>query len=431
MMPDLATRVVTRQTHVMQRMEAELVVFGAGISGVSAALEAARLGRRVALIDGAPSLGGQSVGAIVGTFCGLYSNGPNPYQVTHGIADDILYDLGEAGSLHRVSGPRNTTVVQYNETALARWIEEAVRKAQIQVLLGAVLLRVRRDGGRISGIDLATRYGEVTVAGQGFVDASGDAALTFMAGFPCREPVRTIFGTQMIVLEGFNEAALAALDRVELKGRLTTKGEAYGLKRHDGFLSAPPGQGVALVNMTHIETPLDAVAASRQQLEARAEADRLLAFLQAEYPGALGRARIRSYGLPGARQTRWIVGRHHLVADEVRQGVRFADAVGRCSWPIELHQRPDDVDWEVFSDDHMHWIPLGMMLPADAENLVAAGRCADGDPAALASVRVMGPCIAMGAAAAHALDLAGSDSVKQLDMAALRARLRDNLERTD
>lgn len=88
MMPDLATRVVTRQTHVMQRMEAELVVFGAGISGVSAALEAARLGRRVALIDGAPSLGGQSVGAIVGTFCGLYSNGPNPYQVTHGIADD-------------------------------------------------------------------------------------------------------------------------------------------------------------------------------------------------------------------------------------------------------------------------------------------------------------------------------------------------------
>ena len=52
MMPDLATRVVTRQTHVMQRMEAELVVFGAGISGVSAALEAARLGRRVALIDG-------------------------------------------------------------------------------------------------------------------------------------------------------------------------------------------------------------------------------------------------------------------------------------------------------------------------------------------------------------------------------------------
>ena len=53
------------------------------------------------------------------------------------------------------------------------------------------------------------------------------------------------------------------------------------------------------------------------------------------------------------------------------------------------------------------------------------------DSAALSSVRVMGPCIAMGAAAAHALDLAGSGSVAQIDVAALRQRVRDNLERTD
>jgi hypothetical protein len=43
----------------------------------------------------------------------------------------------------------------------------------------------------------------------------------------------------------------------------------------------------------------------------------------------------------------------------------------------------------------------------------------------------MGPCIAMGAAAAHALDLAGSGSVAQIDITALRTRLRDNVERTD
>jgi FAD dependent oxidoreductase len=62
------------------------------------------------------------------------------------------------------------------------------------------------------------------------------------------------------------------------------------------------------------------------------------------------------------------------------------------------------------------------------DNLVAAGRCIDGDATALSSVRVMGPCIAMGAAAAHALDLAGSGSVSDIDPAALRARLIRNLE---
>ncbi|MGA8228041.1 MAG: FAD-dependent oxidoreductase, partial [Xanthobacteraceae bacterium] len=79
----------------------------------------------------------------------------------------------------------------------------------------------------------------------------------------------------------------------------------------------------------------------------------------------------------------------------------------------------------------VHYIPLGSLTPAEADNLVAAGRCIDADLAALSSVRVMGPCIAMGAAAAHALDLAGSGSVHQIDTAALRKRLHDNLERND
>ena len=37
----------------------------------------------------------------------------------------------------------------------------------------------------------------------------------------------------------------------------------------------------------------------------------------------------------------------------------------------------------------------------------------------------------MGAAAAHALDLAGSGSVQQIDIAALRKRVWDNVERMD
>ena len=62
-----------------------------------------------------------------------------------------------------------------------------------------------------------------------------------------------------------------------------------------------------------------------------------------------------------------------------------------------------------------------------ADNLVAAGRCIDADPVALSSVRVMGPCIAMGAAAAHALDIAGSGSVHQLDMDELKRRIAGNI----
>lgn len=426
-----ATRVVQRGRAQPKVIEADVCVLGAGIAGVSAALEAARLGRKVVLVDGAAQLGGQSVAAIIGTFCGLYSNGPEPFQVTHGIADEILHDLGAQGSLNYIRNRRRTTIVQYREAALARWIEEAARRAGLTIVLSALLRDVQMDGRRVRRIAFVTRYGDVDVEAQGFVDATGDAALVWAANLPCREPETPIFGTQMLVLENLDDAAVAALDRTELQRRLETKGDGYGLLRHDGFVFAVPGEGIALVNMTHAETPLDPVMMATAQLFARKQGDLLLQFLQAEFPQAFARARIRSYGQLGIRQTRWIVGRHHLTADEVRQGVRFPDAIGRCSWPIELHDQPDGVLWEEFGPDHMHWIPLGSMLPPGADNLVAAGRCVDGDPAGLSSIRVMGPCIAMGAAAAHALDLAGSGAVGQIDITTLQQRLADNLVRRD
>ena len=77
----------------------------------------------------------------------------------------------------------------------------------------------------------------------------------------------------------------------------------------------------------------------------------------------------------------------------------------------------------------MHYVPLRAMTPPGAHNLVAAGRCVDGDAAALSSVRVMGPCAAMGAAAAHALDLAvrTGGSVHNVDPDHLGERLAANL----
>jgi flavin-dependent dehydrogenase len=422
-----ATRVVRRDPGgAARQVTADICVLGGGIAGISAALEAARLGRKVALVDGLPALGGQAVNSLIGTFCGLYSNGPDGYQLTHGIADEILRDLGAQGALHTRLGP-NTKIVLYDEIRLARWIEEAVRAAGITVLLGAVLRGVARDDRRIKSIDIATRYGDVALAATGFVDASGDAALAWQAGLACREPADgPIYGTQMFTLEGIDEARQPT--REEVVARLREKAESYDLVRKDGFAFAFPGRGLALVNMTHVETPLEPIAASRNALEGKAQADKVVRFLQAEFAAAFGNARVRTYGFPGIRQTRWIVARQQLTFDDVRAGTRFPDAVARTAWPVELHDRPEGISWERFGEDHMHYVPFGSLVPAEVDNVIAAGRCIDGDAAALSSVRVMGPCIAMGAAAAHALDLAGSGSVHQIDVVALGKRLRRNLE---
>ncbi len=423
------TRIVRREkTAPFRKLKADICVVGAGIAGISAALEAARLGRSVVIVDGQAALGGQAVNSIIATFCGLFSNGTHGYQFTYGVADELLaYLETQDKAVHYRHGP-NTTVVYYDEVALGRWMENALLEAGIQVVLGAIILDVHVEGRRIVQTDFMTRYGGVSVEATGWVEASGDAALVWQAGFACREPERGgVFGTQMVVLENIDEAKQPT--RYEIADRMKDKGAGYGLLRREGLGFTIPGRGIAAMNMTHVETPLDPVEASRKALEGKDQAARAVEFLKTEFPECFGNARIRSFGLPGIRQTRWIAGRHHLTVEEIKAGTRFDDAVARTAWPIELHDHGDGHHWITFDEDHAHYIPLGSLTPEECDNVAAAGRCIDADSAALSSVRVMGPCIGMGMAAANALDLAGTGSVHQIDLAALRERVSDNVEK--
>jgi len=377
-------------------------------------------------VDSLPLIGGQMVHSLIGLFCGVFGNAPRYTQLTHGVFDDIFRELGPAGDLHFSRG--HTTTVFYNEVALGRWLERTVRDLGVQVVTGAVLQDVAVSDGRVEAITLATRYGNVRVRATGYVDASGDAALAWQAGLPCWVPERPIYGSQQVIVENLDENHKP--EAGEMDAVFDRRGAEFGLLRRGGLAFFFPGRGTAVLNVTHIDAPLDPMDASRAMFEGREQADRAIALLRAEFPKAFGDARVRAYGFPGRRQTRWIKGVHQLTVDEVRAGIRFGDAVARTAWPIELHDRPDGYVWEMFSADHVHYVPLRSMTPPGAHNLVAAGRCVDGDAAALSSVRVMGPCSAMGFAAAHALDLAsanGTGSVHEIDAGRLREQLAANL----
>jgi hypothetical protein len=408
-----------------QELSADICVVGAGISGISAAVEAARLGRKVVLVDSLPTLGGQAVNGLIGTFAGLLSNGPDPFVLTYGIAADILNDLGASGDL---SLRRKHNTVQYEYGALSRWIDDTVYGLGITVVLGGVVRDAFVADGRVRSVDVATRYGDLRVSATGFVDASGDAALVWNAGLPCREPAEgPVYGSQKVVLEGVVEEGYPTPE--QMRAALADAGDRYGVVRKDGLANLFRGKGTATLNMTHTETPLDPVLAAEKAYEGRVEADKAIQFLKGEFPATFGSARVQRFGLLGVRQTRWIVGSAQLSVDDVVTGRRPDDAIARTGWGVELHNELATSIWEPQPEGHIHYIPFGSLTPPDVGNVVAAGRCIDGDVAALSSVRVMGPCIATGAAAAHALDLAGSGSVHDLDLAALQVRLEDNLYR--
>src|ERR1700758_2117837 len=94
---DAVTRPATESVH---EITADVCVVGAGIAGCSAAIESARLGRSVVLVDSLPLIGGQMVHSLIGLFCGVFGNAPVYTQLTHGLFDDIFASLEPSGDLY-------------------------------------------------------------------------------------------------------------------------------------------------------------------------------------------------------------------------------------------------------------------------------------------------------------------------------------------
>ncbi len=291
----------------IKTINADICVLGAGISGVAAALEAAKLGRKVVIVDGAPAIGGQAIGSIIGTIIGLYTHGPEAYQITHGIADDLIKDLTAEGSFSGCIIRRS--YFQYDEVRLGRWMERKIEAAGVHAVVGATLTAVKFKNRRVEHLDFVTRFGPLRVVANG---------------------LRRLFRRRYALLRGRTRGARTRRARVrdvefphrglqhgdtvgelvmkDVHAQLIAKGKDYGLVRHDGHLMHFPGKNFMLANIGHFETPLDPLADREHGVRGPPSGGQHLRFLRAEFPRIFANARVRTYGNPGIRQTRWIVG---------------------------------------------------------------------------------------------------------------------------
>lgn len=406
-------------------IKADVCVVGAGVAGLAAAITVARNGARTVLVDHYPQLGGEAFNALIGTFCGFYGNAPAYKRLTGGIAKEMLEELREMGGL--VEQEHDGTIVPiYDETLFLRWAEKKVVEAGVIPLTETTISAVQCHDKRITTVTGQSRFGPVRIHAKSYVDASGDAALAWLAGVPCTVE-KNIKGSIMFSLSGVDYSAPYPTDD-ELNRTLAEKMDQYGLIRKKGLIFyAPSRDDVVVCNLTHVDTPLDPVEHASINITGKDAVDRVVAFLKGEFPDTFAHAKIKTYGLAGIRQTRQIVGLHRLTLAEVRKGKKFEDRIGRTAWPVELHDNASYA-WECFSSEHVHYIPLGSMLSAALDNYIAAGRCIDAEQSALASVRVMGPCMAMGMAAGNAAVMAADSDIHQIDIPALQRRLRDNIE---
>jgi hypothetical protein len=413
--------------------DADLVVVGGGSAGTAAAITAARAGLRTVLLDDSPFLGGMSTGGCVGTFCGFYYRERNGDLVSlvGGFATEVEQRLRATGMCYGPVPFKTTAAVPYVPWGL-KTLYDAMARAEpkLTVYLHARFLRALVEDGRIRGVTVSTRSGPVALRAPYFVDASGDAALALAAAAPTETGETLQYPSMMFYMQHVDmDQAFPHL--FELNDLLERHFDTAGLPRRSGNLIPTGRAGEVLVAMSRVAIEgrppdaSDAAALTLGEMIGREQAERCAAFLREHMPGFRDAFISDTAPRLGVRETRRIRGRYQLSQEDVLGGRQFDDGVCRSAWPIELHVANGMTDWRFLDDGLWYTVPYRCLLPLGIENLLVAGRCISATREGFASVRVIGPCMGEGQAAATAVALARErrGTLPEVDPGELRARL--------
>lgn len=387
----------------------DLVVAGGGAAGWAAAVTAARLGLRTALVEEMPFLGGMSTGGSVGTFCGFFGKAADGtlMPLVGGLPLAVADALRARGHAYGPVPFRETAALPYVPWGAKLLYEEWATARDLHVWLHARVTHAVVEDGAIRGVAVSVRGGRVALAARVFVDATGDAELARLAGAPVARGEELQYPSTMFTMQHVDLShALAALR--DLPRLLEEHFAAEGLPRKGGNLIPTGRPGEVLVALSRIafgERPLDAgdpVELTWGELEGRRQVARLADFLRRRVPGFAEAFVADSAFRLGVRESRRIAGAFALTADDVLGGRRFADGIGRAAWPIERHVAGGETRWRFLPAGVWYDIPYRCLLPRGVDNLLCVGRCVSADADAFASLRVIGPCMLEGQAAALA-----------------------------
>ena len=166
----IGNRALTIQEH-----RHDLVIVGGGLSGVCAALAAARLGLSVALVQDRPVLGGNASSEVRLWILGATSHmgNNNRWAREGGIMDEILVE-------NMFRNPEGNPLIF--DTIL---LEKVKLESKISLLLNTAAFEViKEDDQKISSIKAFCSQNQQMyhLCAPLFVDASGDGILGFLAG---------------------------------------------------------------------------------------------------------------------------------------------------------------------------------------------------------------------------------------------------------
>lgn len=400
----------------------DVIVCGAGPGGCAAAITAARLGKRVLLIDSAGCLGGYWTGGLMGISLDMPGKG--------GLPREIVDELTARRQAQWVDGASYT----YDIESMKRLLERLAFDAGVQTLLYARVTDVRMEGRRIAAV-LADGMTSQAFTADWFVDGTGHGTLASLAGcgydIGHEESGRQQPASLEALVTGVPEALWQSdIHNREVKRRLKALLLEMGVDCTYPmpllFRLAPQGRVFKLaINHQYDVDARDDFSVTRGTLEARAEIGRAVEALRRR-PGWEQFTLVQTAEQLGLRDNRRVHGLYEVTARDALAGRQFEDAVSPVHFSIDVHKlAPDYVPPK--EEQNLRFrpfsIPMRSLIPRDADNLFLTGRCISGDFLSHSAYRTTCTACALGEAVGVALASLGAGRAADTDGRAVHAQM--------
>lgn len=340
------------QKQIEVKGEYDVIVAGGGVAGISAALAAARQGKKLLLIEKMFILGGLATAGLVTIYLPICDG--KGRQVSFGIAEELLrlsvkhgYEPfmdgadknGKPRGMAWVTGDKEGMKkrrfeVEFNANVFAILCEQLLKENGVDILYGTSVCAVNVENQKITHIITENKSGREAYKGFSFVDATGDADLCAQAG------AETVVFKQGNVLASWyyelikNEYRLKTFGFSDIPDKYKKDDKPDNRKRYTG---------------------LD--GAELSQMVCDSHGNLLNDFLK---NGGIDKdhALTNIASIPQVRMTRRINGAYTMNDEEVFK--TFEDSIGMVS------------DWRKAGP--VYEIPFGCLYGNDIKNLIACGR---------------------------------------------------------
>ena len=364
----------------------DIAVVGAGAAGIAAAVSAARTGATTLLLDQRPAAGGTGGFSGLTTLCGLFDD--TGKFLNDGFTREFAEALAErrpparrvgadASPVH--AGPEAGAPIRMGRVWVLPYRPEKFREVAASVLdstpnlqtsWNSPLKKVVVENNRIISLNGIAVGAVVDCSGQAEVARAIDAEC--LATDEKTQAPAVIFPLHHVTRE-FNSPAAVAQVLLPLA--------------RAGF---PPLNFLASLEPDTLTMKFTGRA---DQVPA------VIQFLRANVAGFENCSTPLTEFTTTQRAGRMIVGQYVLTGDDVLAGRKFPDVVARGAWPIEQWSADGVIRYQHLPPGTHYEIPARSLRAARVENLFMAGKTISADVDAIASARVMGCCLATGAAA--------------------------------